>query len=497
MGETIEFAATFNHSVDVNGNVLMGFFMGREWTGAKYRHGSGTNRLLFAYSVQPDDRDDNGISVHGGYIDKDGRRHGFGGSGDILIRNMPQIQGVDGFPVYKLYEGIPNQSGHKVDGGKAPRPIFVALSRPADGDTFRLGEEIELEIFFSAPVRVLGTPYASLWIDGTGESGWRGARYVNEGRIQLLRFVYQVQPSDLDTDGLLVGYKGPKGLGEGKIKARDHDVDAIHTYPKVQYDFKVNGQPPFVTHVSMASTPAEGDTYGAGEIIEIDMTFSSPVEVSGEPALTLWTDTGDHSKAAHAARYRSGSGTLTLRFALEVPAAIKDANGLTIGMREPDGLGLGAITAAGTDFKADQSYPERRNLSGHKVAGQPSVGKSAVTPAPTGVSTGALLSHELLEMKEGDSATYTVALSSQPSDDVAVNITRTPADRGSHAPLALPFLTVTFTPDNWNVPQEVTIVAESDDDHDPHLIYLNHTAHGGGYYLETAEMRVVISDGDA
>jgi hypothetical protein len=120
---------------------------------------------------------------------------------------------------------------------------------------------------------------------------------------------------------------------------------------------------------------------------------------------------------------------------------------------------------------------------------QPVANRSTVLVANEPVTTSVLLSRTLLELEEGDSATYTVALSSQPSADVMVNITRFP-----DAPLAMPFLTMTFTPENWNVPQEVTIEAESDDDDHSHLAFLNHTAIGGGYHLETAEMRVVIRD---
>ena len=500
LGETIEFAVIFNHPVDVEGDVMMDFYIGEEEKGARYQRGSGTDTLVFAYTVQPEDRDDDGISVPDGYVDSDCRQHGFSGSGDIFIQNMPQIAGVDGFPVYQLYEGISDQSGHIVDGSSSPRTIDYRLAgKPADGETYRAGEQIVLELIFSAPVRVLEAPMASFWFDGTGTPERHVANYVSGSGTDSLRFICEVQPGDLDTNGLLLGFKAYTGFGHGVIKALDHDVDAIHAYPEWRTPYKVNGQPPFVTDVSMASMPAEGDTYRAGESIEIDVTFSSPVEVSGVPAVTLWTDTGDHSKAAHAARYQSGSGTRTLRFVLEVPTTINDANGLTIGERSEDGLGLGTITAAGTNVKADQSYLEQRNLSGHKVEGRLAVEKAETAPERAGnepVSTEVLLSHELVEMVEGDSATYTVALSSEPTDDVTVIITRVPSDLGDHAPLALPFLTMYFTPGNWNVPQEVAIVAERDDDDQDHLIYLAHTAHGGGYHLEDTELSVVITDSE-
>ncbi len=39
VGEVSEFAATFNHPVDVHGNVLVGFIIGEDWKGARYPAG--------------------------------------------------------------------------------------------------------------------------------------------------------------------------------------------------------------------------------------------------------------------------------------------------------------------------------------------------------------------------------------------------------------------------------------------------------------------------
>ena len=54
------------------------------WRGAQYQEGSGTNTLVFGYTVQPHDLDADGISVGGSYI-QDGERQGFGGSGTITV----------------------------------------------------------------------------------------------------------------------------------------------------------------------------------------------------------------------------------------------------------------------------------------------------------------------------------------------------------------------------------------------------------------------------
>ena len=242
LGETIEIAVTFNHPVEVDGKPLMGFWMGGQWKGAQYQRGSGTDTLVFSYTVQPDDIDTNGISVHDGYRDSSGRLHGFGGGGDIFALGTAETPDTERISVNKIYQGIPDQPGHKVAGGMAPRILEISLvQRPADWETYRAGEKIVIDVIFSAPVRALNTPQVNLWFDGAGGAVWRGARYESGSGTNTLRFAYEVQPGDRDTDGLLVGYQDRQGLGEGKIKALDHDVDADHSYREFQTGYKVYG----------------------------------------------------------------------------------------------------------------------------------------------------------------------------------------------------------------------------------------------------------------
>ena len=168
LGETIAFTVSFSHQVEVQGNVVMGLWVGDQWRGARYLWGSGSNSLVFGYEVQPDDADSNGISVHDGYVEENGTRHGIGGDGSI-------IEPGSGAHASPWYRGIWGQSGHNVDGSRVPRPKTLILQNPADSSTYRAGEEIVFDIMFTAPVRAFDTPLASLWFDGTGEAQWRGA----------------------------------------------------------------------------------------------------------------------------------------------------------------------------------------------------------------------------------------------------------------------------------------------------------------------------------
>ena len=84
----------------------------------------------------------------------------------------------------------------------------------------------------------------------------------------------------------------------------------------------------------------------------------------------------------------------------------------------------------------------------------------------------------LAPIEEGSTSgtSYTVKLSSQPTETVTVEI-------GGHTgtDLTLSTTTLTFTTSNWNIPQTVTVRAGPDDDAYDDTATLTHTANGGDY----------------
>ena len=73
---------------------------------------------------------------------------------------------------------------------------------------------------------------------------------------------------------------------------------------------------------------------------------------------------------------------------------------------------------------------------------------------------GIMVSEERLLVPEGGSASYTVVLITQPTDDVKIEVTRVTGDEDLTASPD----TLTFTNSNWSMPQTVTIHAAEDDD---------------------------------
>ena len=117
-------------------------------------------------------------------------------------------------------------------------------STPAAGDTYRLGETIEITVTFDNAVTVnassVGPPRIQFRLTGS-QNRW--AEYSNGSGGTALKFTYVVQSGDVDDDGIWLPADFLR-LRSGTITATaDATVDAILTYdePGLQPDHKVDG----------------------------------------------------------------------------------------------------------------------------------------------------------------------------------------------------------------------------------------------------------------
>ncbi len=123
-------------------------------------------------------------------------------------------------------------------------------------------------------------------------------------------------------------------------------------------------------------------------------------------------------------------------------------------------------------------------------------GYGDITSGPTVVVTvtdndtpGLILTPGAVNVDEGMSGTYTVALRSQPVATVTVAITAGGDVTTNPASL-------TFTTINWNTPQPVTVTAAEDADGIDDTQALTHTATGGDYEGVTGTVTVTVTDDD-
>ena len=126
---------------------------------------------------------------------------------------------------------------------------------------------------------------------------------------------------------------------------------------------------PRIEGVAVTSSPGlDGDTYGRGERIRIEVTFDQPVQVEGDPEFGL--DAG----GPRVAGYESGSGTGKLVFAYTVLADDSDDDGIWIGnhnhaTNRTFRLDGGDRIGNAVGDAAELAHDELGRQSGHKVDG--------------------------------------------------------------------------------------------------------------------------------
>lgn len=264
-------------------------------------------------------------------------------------------------------------------------------SSPGSGGTYGAGEVIEVQVHFTHPVSVTGSPELALAIgDRSRLAAWHQAASVRScGEAYAnLAFRYAVESFDVDADGIEIPPDGLR-VGGGAIRSaagaaagRDLGRHAIASAAGHRVDGS-RATTPEVAGLWFVTSPQEGDTYGLGEAVEAVIFFSVDVEVTGSPQLAL--EIGGRRVLADL----SGFGVDALWFRYEfqaedsdldgigVPADALTLNGATI--RSLTGtharLDLGEYaTAAAADQRVDGSRATAPTVAGVWFNGQPQKG---------------------------------------------------------------------------------------------------------------------------
>ena len=154
------------------------------------------------------------------------------------------------------------------------------------------------------------------------------------------------------------------------------------------------------------------------------------------------------------------------------------------------------VKAGNDDNGANDTAALTHTASGGDYAGITADLPVTVTDTDT---TDIALSETGLTVTEGDATgvRYTVALATEPSGSVSVSITGYAGTDLSLSGTTLSSDMLTFTVDNWDTAQTVTIKAGQDNDGANDTATLAHTASGGDYVNVTKDLPVSITDDDA
>ena len=300
-GETIRIAATFDSAVTVTGTPHLVFSLFGNNTNAEYGADNSTaTALVFAYTVQSGDTDDNGIFLRPS-VD-----FTVSGSGPIVLETGETITTDTGGFAADLDIDLARggqRDDHKVDGTRSlPAPVSLSVtSTPlTDTDTYGRGETIRITLTMSAAVNVMGTPH--LVFNAFGDDMIGGTRANAEydaatSTATALVFAYTVQSGDSDTDGIVLLDGRATGLGDSAvvletgeaITAVDggHDADLVHPGSGLKADHKADGSR---TPPGTNTEPAFSDETATRSVAENTATDQ---DIGGAPVDTTDDDTGD------------------------------------------------------------------------------------------------------------------------------------------------------------------------------------------------------------
>ena len=377
LGVDVRVAVAFDLGVIVTGSPRLALTIGADTIQAEYdASASGSDTLVFAYTVQPTDMDSDGISI----------------AADALSLNSGTIKAVVAPTVDANLDlgshAVMNASSHAVDGSAETAPSVTGaafVGSPPSGDTYGTTEEMRVAVSFDRVVAVTGTPELTLTIGtGTGQARYDPGASTN----RRLEFAYRVRIGDLDSDGAGVAadaltLAGGTILLAGGSTGADLDLGA-HAI-SADANHKVEGRPPAPSGLGFRTT----GPYDLGEELRVAVAFDFGVIVTGSPQLAL-TIGADTVQSAYVA---SASGNDTLVFAYTVQSSDVDTDGLSV---DADALSLngGAVRAVldpTKDADLDLGSHAVSNASGQAVDGRvetaPSVTDAAFVGSPASGDT--------------------------------------------------------------------------------------------------------------
>ncbi|MDE0052790.1 MAG: hypothetical protein OXT64_00840, partial [Gammaproteobacteria bacterium] len=228
-GDRIEAHVIFGdrvvHVTGLPGEPSLLLSIGAHTRAASFAGGSGTTTLKFHYTVEPEDRDDDGLSV----------------PADALQMGDATITDDAGNTVDTGSRAVPPDSRLTVNGSETDsvNATLEITSDPKPGTTYYgIGEVIEIEVRFDSVVHATGDPVLVLEIGG----GTADAALATGSGTKTLTFRYRVQDGDSDDDGISVG---PNALQGGTImNAVGVEVDRRFEPLEEDGDHKVDGVRP-------------------------------------------------------------------------------------------------------------------------------------------------------------------------------------------------------------------------------------------------------------
>ena len=408
--DVIQITLTFSEAVDVTGSPQLKIDMDPAEWGEKdvaYASGSGTASLTFIHTVVEPNKSTQGIAVLENTLELNGG----------AIQSASSQTDAD-----LSHAGLDHDASHKVDWQQsspdptpepteeptptpppAPSVSSVAITSDAgDDNTYAKDDVIQIALTFSEAVDVTGSPQLAIDMD-PAEWGEKQAGYQSGSGTASLTFTYTVAEPNISTQGIAV-LANTLELNGGTIQSASSQADAALSHAGLDHDasHKVDWQQsspdptpepteeptptpeptpppvPWVSAVAVTSDAGSDDTYAKDDVVEVTVTVSEAVEVTGSPRLKIDMDPAEWGEKW--AAYHSGSGTTSLTFIHTVVEPNKSTQGIAV-LENTLELNGGTIQSASSQTDADLSHAGLDHDASHKVDWQQS--SPDPTPEPT------------------------------------------------------------------------------------------------------------------
>ena len=287
-GDVIQATVTFSENVDVTGTPQLALRIGTTDRYAAWTSGTGTTDLVFEYTVVASDMDTDGISIEA----------------NKLTLNGGTIQDAAENAAVLTHAALQDALSHKVD-GILPKIVSNGVAITSTTAPYMESEVIQARVTFNENVSVTGTPQLALQIG----SATKKANYASGTGTAALVFEYTVAAGDAAPDGISITADALTLNSDTIRDASGNDAGLTHTRVAANASHKVDAVQPTLKSIQISSSAGGDATYMLGNVIQMSITMSEAVNVTGTPKLTLTIGTQNR-----VADYVSGTGTAVLVF---------------------------------------------------------------------------------------------------------------------------------------------------------------------------------------
>ena len=434
-GGPMDLTVTFNEAVVVAGVPRLGLMVGSILRYANYLQGGGSESLVFRYTVDSSDSDSDGIAIPVSSLD-------FGQSAGSIQDQATNNAALKFVRPGNLARVIVDGAGKNVIMSKT----FLSIAEKAASDTYTIrlntqpvGGDVTIAIR-SSDNQVVIIPTSSLTFSA---STWNQAQVV-------------------------------------RVVTVDDEIDNP-SHRKANITHIVSGADyASVTAISVAVMAVDDDEKG---VTISRNSFSLGEGESGRYTLRLASKPEETVSIV-----AQSSDSKVVNVSSTAPVTF-DASNWQVAQE---------VRVAAVDNDRDETEVGVATIS-HAVSGggyADVIAGSVVVMVSNDDEKGTEFSLESLTIDEGDaSATYTIALTSQPMGDVRVGIASGNERIAKVSPIA-----IFFTMDNWRTSRTVTVTTVDDDiDNAPNrTTAVDHTFSGGGYnQVAMVRLPVTATDDDA